>query len=63
MLGSTKLKIHMSKTIAKMTDSLTSKNEKMNIATEPFTTTSKSESIGIIDAIKYIAKILVMASR
>ena len=62
MLGSTKFKIHINKTIAKILASLISYNEKINSATEPFTSTSNKDNIGIIDAIKYMEKILINAS-
>ena len=63
MLGITKLKLHIINTIAKILDSFTWYKEKIKNATDPFTTTSNKESIGIIDAIKYIEKMHIIASR
>jgi hypothetical protein len=59
--GNAKLKTHILVVIDKISIGLISKNEKTKIATDPFKTKSKIDSIGMREAIKYILVIPAIA--
>ena len=59
--GIAKFNIHITNETCKIGVAATPKKENKNTATEPFTTISKTENIGTMEATKYIDQIIVIA--